>query len=80
MPQFLKIDFKKKVITGTKEDGNERKAKIQNKTRMEGSLILQGIQNGRGWSMGIEEATGNMTLTASGNKIGFIVFGTCIAP
>lgn len=80
IPQFLKIDFKKKVITGTKQDGTERTAKIENKTRMEGALMLQGVQNGRGWSMGIMEATGQMTLSASGDQIGFVVFGTCIAP
>ena len=36
IPQFLKIDFKKKTILGTKQDGTERKAKIQNKTHLIG--------------------------------------------
>jgi hypothetical protein len=79
IPQFLKVDFKKKVITGTKQDGTQRTAKIEDKNRMDGALMLQGVQNGRGWSMEITEATGKMTLTASGDQIGFVVFGACIA-
>jgi hypothetical protein len=42
-----------------------------------GRLILQGTQTGKGWSMVITEATGKMTLTASGEEVGFIVFGAC---
>ena len=44
---------------------------------LNGRLILQGTQNGKGWSMVITEATGNMTVTASNDKVGFVVFGAC---
>ena len=80
IPHFLKIDFKKKVITGTKEDGTERTVKIDNKNRIDGRLILQGVQNGRGWTLSITEATGKMTLTASADQIGFVIFGACTTP
>jgi hypothetical protein len=47
--------------------------------QMEGNLILQGVQNGKGWTMVIAEGTGKATITASDNQVGFVVFGACIA-
>jgi hypothetical protein len=79
IPQFLKIDFKNNAITGTKQDGTPRTAKIEEKEYKEGKLILQGAQNGRGWSMVIAEGSGKMTLTASDDQVGFVVFGACMA-
>jgi hypothetical protein len=79
MPQFLRISFKAKKITGTMGDGSKKTTKIKNKTRDNGKLILQGAENGRGWSMVISETTGLMTLTASDELAGFVVFGPCIS-
>jgi len=76
-PQFLKINFKTKIISGGQVDGKERTSKIKNMEHSEGRLILQGTQNGKGWSIVITETTGNMTLSASDNKVGFVVFGGC---
>ena len=44
---------------------------------MEGNIILQGVENGRGWSIVISEETGKMSATVAGDEIGFIVFGAC---
>jgi len=41
-------------------------------------LILQGVENGRGWTLAITETSGKMVLTVSGNEEGFVVFGACI--
>jgi hypothetical protein len=78
IPAFLNINFKEKTISGTRENGELASTKIENMLRMDGKLILQGAENGRGWSMVITEATGKMVLTASGDQVGFILFGTCI--
>jgi hypothetical protein len=77
IPQFLTINFKKKTISGTKADGTPRTATIEKKTVTDGKLILQGIQNGRGWNMVISEETGKMTLSASDDEAGFMVFCAC---
>ena len=77
MPQFLKINFKKKTISGTRESGEVRTTEIENMERVDGKLILQGVQNGRAWSMVITEATGKMAVTASDDQVGFVVFGAC---
>ena len=42
-----------------------------------GELVLQGIENGLGWSLMINESDGQMTLTAAGDRLAFVVFGAC---
>jgi len=51
---------------------------IKEQVSMDGMLILQGVENGRGWTLSIAEATGKMVLTVSGDEEGFVVFGACI--
>ena len=50
---------------------------IGSSTRNEGELLLQGVENGRGWSMAITEATGRMVISVAGDEIAFVVFGAC---
>ncbi len=80
LPQFLRIDFKEKVITGTVQDGEVRRVKIKSMEQGQGRLILQGVQNGKAWSMVIIEATGKMTITTADDQVGFVVFGACTVP
>jgi hypothetical protein len=80
IPQFLKIDFEEKVITGKRGDGKVRSTIVRNLERVDGKMILQGIQNGKAWSMVITEATGKMTVTAADDQVGFVVFGACTTP
>ena len=78
IPAFLKINFKEKKISGTRENGEIASTKIENMVRMDSKLILQGAENGRGWSMVITEATGKMVFSVSGDEVGFVAFGACI--
>ncbi len=80
IPQFLKIDFEEKVITGKRGDGQVLSTTVKNMERVDGKMILQGIQNGKAWSMVITEATGKMTVTAADDQVGFVVFGACTTP
>ena len=77
LPSFLRINFKKKVITGTAEDGTLKTTKIKKMDSVDGRMLLQGVQKGRAWSMVILHETGKMTLTASGDDTAFVVFGPC---
>lgn len=76
IPQFLRVNFKTKTIVGDRVGEKTRSAKIDNMEYLNKRLILQGTQNGRGWSIVITE-TGNMTITASDDQVGFVVFGAC---
>lgn len=80
LPQFLRIDFKQRSISGKLVDGTTKSVSIEMKKRQDGNLILQGVQNGRGWSMVIPEDTGKMTLSVAGNNVGFFVSGACTIP
>src|SRR2546428_7210397 len=57
LPTFLIVDAVKRTLTGTGSD--ERRAEIKSATHLDGRLILQGGDAGRGWSATIAQNTGN---------------------
>lgn len=77
IPVFLKINFEKKIISATEESGRTDVSTIKNFERVDDRLILQGAENGRGWTMVISEETGEMSATVSDEEVGFVVFGAC---
>jgi hypothetical protein len=77
LPRFIEIDFDKKAISEVGDDQDERRTAIQSITKGEGVLILQGAQNGRGWSLTITEASGDAVATISDTQSGFVIFGAC---
>ncbi len=80
IPQFIRIDFEKNRISGKVEAGRKKESEIKNLERVDGKLIMQGVEGGRGWSMVISENTGKMSATASEDQFGFVVFGACTIP
>jgi hypothetical protein len=38
-------------------------------------MVLQGSENGRGWTMVISEETGKVSATVSDDQVGFVIFG-----
>ena len=77
LPQFIRIDLQNKTIREVGENTRKRTSTINNFKRMDTKLIMQGIENGRSWSVIVEEETGKMTATASDEVVGFIIFGAC---
>jgi len=77
LPRFFEIDFKKKEISEIGDAQDERRTAIQSMTQEEGLLILQGAQNGRGWSVTITEANGDAVIAVSDPMSGFVLFGAC---
>jgi hypothetical protein len=60
---------------------------IERLEQVDGKLIIQGaedgiegVRDGVGWSAAIAQETGKMVLTASGDEVGFVVFGACTIP
>ena len=80
VPQFFHVDFAGQAIRATRPNGDKISTKIRSKVQEKGELILQGVENGRGWSMAISEKSGSATLTVAGDKIAYTVFGACTAP
>ena len=82
MPRFFRVDFEKKEIRSTRENGSGKVSRIVHLERIDGKLILQGaedgvegVRDGVGWTVAISEATGEFVLTASGEAVAFVAFG-----
>jgi len=84
IPQFLRVDVRKREIT----DPNSGEAsEIVTVTEIDIAddheevlsdlLILQGTEQGLGWSLSIARETGKMVLTAAGEAAGVVAFGAC---
>jgi 6-phosphogluconate dehydrogenase len=87
IPRFLKINFKEKNISAIQADGSKRSTAIENFEKIDGKVIIQGaedgiegVRDGVGWSLAIAEETGKTVLTASGDEVGFVIFGACTLP
>ncbi|MEM7224723.1 MAG: hypothetical protein AAF495_17225 [Pseudomonadota bacterium] len=77
VPQFFRINFQDKVVRATRADGSERTTSFTEPVLDSGELVLQGVENGLGWSLMINQSDGQMTLTAAGDREAFVVFGAC---
>jgi hypothetical protein len=80
LPRFIRLDFAGKRAFTKRQDGEERVAAIASQAVDSGMLILQGVQNAHAWSLLISQTTGAMSLSISGDGVGFVIFGSCTAP
>ncbi len=80
LPEFMTIDFEKKIIHVTYDGGStEADSPIRNSEISETQLVLQGVENGHGWSMTIHQDSGRMSIGVIGEEISFAMFGVCKA-
>jgi hypothetical protein len=77
IPRFLEIEFDQKEISEVGDNQEERRTAIQQMTENEDVLILQGSQNGRGWSITISKTSGEAVIAVSDPLSGFVLFGAC---
>ena len=70
-PNFMRIDFKKKVIVGPK-----RTTAILFMDKTKEQLLLQGTELGFAWTFALD-AQGKMTATLADRAGAFIMFGSC---
>lgn len=83
-PKFVIINFKENSMSIPGVSKNRPPSKIERTESVDGKLILQGaedgiegVRDGLGWTIAISEETGDMVLSASGDQVGFVVFGAC---
>lgn len=84
-PEFLRIDIKKKTITVAAQNQSRPPSHIKSSAILDDKLIIQGADagvegvrdDGLAWSLAINQNTGKMVLSASGEKVAFVVFGSC---
>lgn len=80
LPAFMFVDFKGKVVNArTEGDARKVESPIRNFAKSNTQLILQGVENGHGWVLSIDQDGGRMTTTVTGEAGSFIIFGACTA-
>ena len=84
LPRNFVIDFEKKIVRPSKDSVVRRTSKIKRVAHIENKLILQGIEEGvenvddaLAWSIAISKQTGKVILSAAGDGVAYVVFGTC---
>lgn len=79
LPEFVILDAKKKVLRAAYESGNDAVSPVKNTERSGDHLLLQGVENGRGWDVAINTKSGRMSGAGVGDAVSFLVFGACTA-
>jgi len=84
LPRNFFIDFKRKIVRPSKDSLIRRTCKINRVEHIENKLILQGVEegvenvdDGIAWSIAISKKTGMLVLSASGDGVAYVLFGTC---
>jgi hypothetical protein len=70
-PSFLRVDFKKKQITGT-----ERTTDIRYMDKDDSQLLMQGTELGFAWTI-IIDAQGKMSVSLIDSTAAITLFGSC---
>ena len=75
-PAFVKFDVAAKTVTASRG----RKSTVHSSMHLNGRLVLQGGENGRGWSATIDEDNGVMAASVVDEDHTFSLFGACTTP
>jgi hypothetical protein len=76
LPGVWRIDFAAKQLVST--DG-QRTSPIHAVEALDAVVVLQGHQNGRGWTLVLDRATGHLSGAVAGAEGAFILAGGCSA-
>jgi hypothetical protein len=79
LPTFWHVDPTAKVAKSRRPDGEVRRSGIRTVSMEGGTLVLQGSDEGFGWTVSVDSSNGKMVLTG-GSETAFLVFGECTTP
>ncbi|MFO6425074.1 hypothetical protein [Motilimonas sp. KMU-193] len=77
IPNLLIVDFKNKQVKAHSEYADDSVSIIKNMEETEEQLILQGVENHKGWTLAIDRETSSLALTSSGEDLSMMMFGSC---
>ncbi len=77
MPAFIIIDVPAKTLSTTAANERPRATPIQHLERDDGALFLQGMEDGRLFSIVIDEVSGLLSGTVVAPGFNVSAFGTC---
>ena len=79
LPELVVLDARNKVLRGAHESGHKEVSPVKNMEHNGEHLILQGVENSRGWDIAINTKTGRMSGSSVGDGVSFLAHGTCTA-
>ena len=77
VPAFLEVDLATKTVRTTQASGENRSTVASVVERKDGRILVQGMENGRAFSILIREADGALTAAVAREELTVSVFGTC---
>ena len=77
LPDLVVLDTKNKVVRGTHESGHNAVSPVKNLEHNGEHLVIQGVENSRGWDIAVNSKTGNMSASSVGDGVTFLAHGTC---
>jgi len=80
LPEFIVMDFQGKEVRAHAEAGLTHVSPFKNVEKSNTQLIVQGVENGHGWSISIDRRSGRMSTSLAGETVSYMIFGACTAP
>jgi hypothetical protein len=77
IPRFIELDAKARRLSTTAASGEERQTVADSLQRTDGRLLLQGHEQGRAFSLMVDEAAGEATFASAAVGRGVVVFAAC---
>jgi hypothetical protein len=84
LPRNFFIDVEEKIVLPSQESMIRRISRINHVEHIENKIILQGVEegvenveDGLAWSIAISKKTGKLILSASGDGVAYVLFGSC---
>lgn len=77
VPVFMIIEFDSKLIHSRGEEAGDAVSHILNSDMGKDTILLQGFEEGRGWTLALDRATGHMRLSSTGPAMNFTITGNC---
>ena len=77
IPDFIEVDLDARRLSTTAASGENRMTPIENVSRRDGLIVLQGFEMGRAFSWVISEQTGQVTAAIATEGRAVTVFGAC---
>ena len=77
IPQFIEVDLVSKRMSTTPASGGNRATVADTLRREKGKIVLQGFENGRAFSLFIDEASGMLSAAVAADGQAVAVFGAC---
>jgi hypothetical protein len=77
IPRFIQVDARSRKLHTTAASGENRETVADTSSRSDGQLILQGVEDGRAYSLYIDEASGDATFASAADSISVTVFAHC---